>query len=199
MTRILNVALVAGAFSALASPVATVVSTETDAKTHEVKVVFSLSEAAVVTLGAEVSTDGGATWNEVDEKVLRVVGDANRKIAAGEGHTIVWNADRDWPGHPASGEKVRAVVRCWKDDNLPRYFVMSLNDPSVRAYYTKRRYRVGLAPQSIRRTIWSCGESMPKTSSGLWGLPRRKKAVIARRNPSTMSRSVLTITCLFTK
>jgi formylglycine-generating enzyme required for sulfatase activity len=120
----------------LATPIATVTSTTQSATTRMVSVAFDLSEPAIVTLGAQISTDGGSSWTDMDDVVLHVVGDVNRKLAAGSGYTALWNADRDWPGHPAEGETIRPVVRCWTEGNPPDYLVMSLLDKSRRWYFT---------------------------------------------------------------
>ena len=128
----------AGIVAMQANAAATVVSTAQDSQTRQVIVTFNLSEPAIVTLGAEVKMAGGA-WSNVDDKVVHVVGDANRKLAAGNGYRAVWNADRDWPGHPANGESIRAVIRCWSEANPPLYFVMSCTDTSRRWYFTDVR------------------------------------------------------------
>ncbi len=127
-------------------------SAATPAAPRMVSVAFDLAEPAIVTLGAQVSTDGGSTWTDIDDKVVHVVGDVNRKLPAGTGYTALWNADADWPGHPADGESVRTVVRRWTDDNPPLYFVMSCADTSKRWYFTDERQIPGGVTNRLYKT-----------------------------------------------
>ena len=135
-----------------AAPAATVISTTQSATTRMVSVTFDLSEPAIVTLGAQTSADGGSTWADIDGYVVHVVGDVNKKLAAGNGYTALWDADLDWPGHPESGEAIRPVVRCWTEDDPPDWFVMSLLDKSRRWYFTDARQIPGGVTNRLYKT-----------------------------------------------
>ena len=164
------------AASAASAPVATVTATSQDAGTRMVEVTFDLSEPAIVTLGAQVRT-GGGDWVDIDGSVIHVTGDANRPLPAGTGYKAIWNADRDWPGHPADGETVRMAVRCWSEGNPPPYFVMSCEDTSKRWYYTDERQITGGVTNRLYKTdylvmrrvfaknvVWPMGS--PSTETG---------------------------------
>lgn len=149
---LLAASLVLSAVVTAAAPISTITDTEQNPDTRQISVTFDLSEAAIVTLGVQVSTDGGASWADMDTNVVHVVGDVNRRLPAGSGYTAVWNADRDWPGHPASGETIRAVLRCWSDGNPPLYFVMSCADTSKRWYFTDARQIPGGVTNRLYKT-----------------------------------------------
>lgn len=151
MRGILLATILCAAAAMRADAAATVVSTTQDANTRMVEVTFDLSEPAIVTIGAQVRTDGG-DWVDIDGSVIHVTGDANRPLPAGTGYKALWNADRDWPGHPADGETVRMAVRCWSEGNPPPYFVMSCEDTTKRWYYTDERQIPGGVTNRLYKT-----------------------------------------------
>lgn len=151
MRGILLATILCAAAAMRADAAATVVSTTQDANTRMVEVTFDLSEPAIVTIGAQVRTDGG-DWVDIDGSVIHVTGDANQPLPAGTGYKAIWNADRDWPGHPADGETVRMAVRCWSEGNPPPYFVISCEDTGRRWYYTDERQIPGGVTNRLYKT-----------------------------------------------
>ena len=129
---------------ALAAPTITVVSAS-QTGTNVVKVVYSLSEPAIVTF--DVYTNGasialGKAWS--------VEGDINRKLAAGE-HAFDWFQQSDWPADlPAEGCRIALVP--WTLDNPPDYMVVKLGVYSnVTFHATAENVPFGVVSQASRR------------------------------------------------
>ena len=129
---------------ALAAPTVTVVSAS-QTGTNVVKVVYTLSEPAIVTF--DVYTNGasialGKAWS--------VVGDINRKLAAGE-HAFDWFQQSDWPADiPA--EACRIALVPWTLDNPPDYMVVKLGvNSNVTFHATAENVPFGVVSEASRR------------------------------------------------
>ena len=108
-----------GVFAAFAAPSVTVQSAAQDAATGVVTVEYTLSESAIVTF--DVCTNGASV---APDRVWRVCGDINRKLAAGT-HTLQWWPRAEWPdGTPPAGCRVALVP--WTLEDPPDYMVVKL-------------------------------------------------------------------------
>ena len=127
-----------GCVSASAAP-DVVVTSVSQSDSRMLTVTYNLSgEDAVVTLGIETNTqaDASGEWVSIGaENIKFVSGDANRKVTAGTGKTIMWAARKSWPDHNIKTPTVRAVVRAWALTEPPDYMVLDLKGSKVVRYY----------------------------------------------------------------
>lgn len=127
-----------GCVSASAAP-DVVVTSVSQSDSRMLTVNYNLSgEDAVVTLGIETNTqaDASGEWVSIGaENIKFVSGDANRKVTAGTGKTIMWAARKSWPDHNIKTPTVRAVVRAWALTEPPDYMVLDLKGSKVVRYY----------------------------------------------------------------
>ena len=117
--------------AALAAATVTVRSIEeNDART--VKIVYDLSESAVVT--CDIQTNGVSIGAE---NLAGLAGAVNHKIAAGEGKVILWAADRGWPTGHFTDDVVTARVTAWADNDPPDWMVADLRATNLQeiAFY----------------------------------------------------------------
>ena len=108
-----------------------------------VRITYSLSEAAVVTLEVQTNANTGADMNDPGwtsiggPAVCNAQGDVWKRVAAGA-HTITWNARQWWPDHVIAEGGARAKVTAWALDNPPDYMVVDLTAtaaPNTQKYY----------------------------------------------------------------
>ena len=84
------------------------------------------NEPAIVTV--DVQTNGPSGYASVDQTWLtNVVGDVNRKIAAGKNKTITWQPFATVPGR-FRAKDARAVVTLHATNSPPDYIVLDLSD-----------------------------------------------------------------------
>ena len=112
--------LVVGLVSAATPRIVTdSVTAAQDADGALVTVHYRLADAdAIITLDIETNATGTVEgpWVSIgDANIGRVVGDANKRVAAGEDtvRTITWRPDKSWNGPTLATENVRAVVKAW--------------------------------------------------------------------------------------
>ncbi|MBR2983001.1 MAG: formylglycine-generating enzyme family protein [Kiritimatiellae bacterium] len=91
-----------------------------------VSVTYSLSADAIVT--CKMFLDGVAV---ADELAASVYGDVNRRVAAGSGRTVKWNAS----AAGVSGGKISVALTAWPLDNPPDYMAVDLTVANSRRYY----------------------------------------------------------------
>ena len=139
-----SVFFAAFAACAVAAPTVTVVSAS-QTGTNVVRVVYTLSEPAIVTF--DVYTNGasialGKAWS--------VVGDINRKLTAGE-HAFDWFQQSDWPADIPI-EACRITLVPWTLDNPPDYMVVKLGVSSnVTFHASAAEVPFGVTSQASKR------------------------------------------------
>ena len=120
-----------------AEPSVTGISWTQDAATRKVTVTYNLSEPAIVTM--DVCTNGNVSIG--GEHVVSLAGDVNREVAAGDGHSIVWIADKDWSGHNLAAGDLTIAVRAWTKSVPPDYLVVDLRMTNTATCSTLRYYQ----------------------------------------------------------
>ena len=114
----------------------TITSWSQDPATRKVTVTYDLTESAIVTM--DVCTNGNVSI--VGEHIVSLAGDVNREVAAGSGHTILWMADRDWPGHTLQAGEATIVLHAWTKSVPPDYLVVDLRLKNTDTSSTLRYY-----------------------------------------------------------
>ena len=114
----------------------TITSWSQDPATRKVTVTYDLTESAIVTM--DVCTNGNVSIG--GEHIVSLAGDVNREVAAGSGHTILWMADRDWPGHSLQAGEATIVLRAWTKAVPPDYLVVDLRMNNTATCSTLRYY-----------------------------------------------------------
>ena len=114
----------------------TITSWSQDPATRKVTVTYDLTESAIVTM--DVCTNGNVSIG--GEHIVSLAGDVNREVAAGSGHTILWMADRDWPGHTLPAGDATIVLRAWTKAVPPDYLVVDLRMNNTATCSTLRYY-----------------------------------------------------------
>lgn len=107
----------------------TVTEVARDAATDEIVITYDLEETAVVTLA--VAADGVAL---PENRVTLLSGAVNRKVAAGTGLEIRWNATKEVPNLNVANAAV--TLTAWPTDNPPDYMVADLQLANTVRYYT---------------------------------------------------------------
>ena len=134
-----------GVISAFAAPVVTVTSAVQESETNSVKVVYTLSEPAIVTFDVRtnnVSIAEGQVWS--------VLGDINRKLSAGT-HEFIWFPHTGWPANVSVGDCRIALVP-WALDNPPDYMVVKLGlSSNVTFHASAEAVPFGVASEASRR------------------------------------------------
>lgn len=125
-------------FAGAAVPEVTSVKMSQDAS-RLVTIAYTLENGpAVVTVDIETNDTATGAWASIGGKnIQRVTGDVWKKVS-GDGGTIRWQADLDWPDHKIAGNGVRAVVTAWALDNTPDYMIVDLSPsaaPNSQEYY----------------------------------------------------------------
>lgn len=120
-----------------AAPVVSGVSWSQDPATRKVTVTYSLSESAIVTM--DVCTNGNVSIG--GEHVVSLAGDVNREVVAGAGRSIIWVADKDWPGHNLAAGDLTIAVRAWTKSVPPDYLVVDLRMTNTTTRSTLRYYQ----------------------------------------------------------
>jgi len=135
--------LVVGLVSAATPRIVTdSVTAAQDADGALVTVHYRLADAdAIITLDIETNATGTVEgpWVSIgDANIGRVVGDANKRVAADEDtvRTITWRPDKSWNGPTLTAENVRAVVKAWELTTPPDYMVIDLSVTNTVRYYT---------------------------------------------------------------
>ena len=146
---------VLAAFLAFGTPTVSNVSISQDAATKTVTVTYDLDEEAIVTANIRV---GGTPLSAP----ANLVGDVNHVVAAGNGHSIVWNPNLDWPLQSAAN--VSATVSAWTKDVPPDYMVVKLFDDAVGAkrwYYASTNDIPGGATNRIYKSDYLLMRRVP--------------------------------------
>ena len=123
---------------------------------RRVKIVYTLSEPAVVTLDIQTNAMDG-TWASIGgEAVGAATGDVWKRVGAGP-RTIKWQPDTAWPGHKVADGGARAVVTAWAFDNTPDYLVVDISanaQPNTQRYYPSAEFLPGglLGNDDYRKT-----------------------------------------------
>ena len=146
---------VLAAFLAFGTPTVSNVSISQDAATKKVTVTYDLDEEAIVTANILV---GGTPLSAP----ANLAGDVNRVVAAGNGHSIVWNPNLDWPLQSAAN--VSATVSAWTKDVPPDYMVVKLFDDAVGAkrwYYASTNDIPGGATNRIYKSDYLLMRRVP--------------------------------------
>ena len=120
-----------------ADPVVSGVSWKQDTATRKITVTYNLSETAIVTM--DVCTNGNVSIG--GEHVVSLAGDVNREVVAGNGHSIIWVADKDWPGHNTAAGDLSISVRAWTKSVPPDYLVVDLRMTNTTTCSTLRYYQ----------------------------------------------------------
>ena len=114
--------------STIAAPSIANVALSQDASSL-VKITYNLvGEPGIVLL--EILTNGVSIG---ESKVTHVVGDVNRRIAAGNGKTIWWECNRDAPD--VDGSSVSAIVTAYSLDAPPDIMVLDLKSANGCMFY----------------------------------------------------------------
>ncbi len=115
----------------------------------DIRVTFTLDEPAVVT--AEFVMDGVTLPAET---VQTLVGDINRKVAAGN-RSFTWKARKDWPDHTVAAASVR--VTAWAPLAPPDYMAVDLRqnaeEPRVRYYATSNAVPGGVTNRLYKSNV----------------------------------------------
>lgn len=146
---------VLAAFLAFGTPTVSNVSISQDAATKKVTVTYDLDEEAIVTANILV---GGTPLSAP----ANLAGDVNHVVAAGNGHSIVWNPNLDWPLQSAAN--VSATVSAWTKDVPPDYMVVKLFDDAVGAkrwYYASTNDIPGGATNRIYKSDYLLMRRVP--------------------------------------
>ena len=134
-----------------AEPVVSQVEWAWNSDTRKVLVSYNLSEEAIVTM--DVCTNGAVSIGGAH--VVSLVGDVNREVSAGENRTIMWFADRDWPGNSVSAGNVSIVVKAWKKSVPPDYLVVDLRMTNTATCCTLRYYSdASFIPYGVTNDIY---------------------------------------------
>lgn len=129
MKTLFSLLVLMTAASAASAQAVTVRSVSRDAETDEIVVTYDLAEDAVVTMS--VTADGVAV---PEGRVTRLAGAVNRKVAAGTGLEIRWNATKETPELKSANAAVKLTA--WPLDNPPDYMVADLQLANTVRYYT---------------------------------------------------------------
>ena len=144
-------AFAAALFTGAAAAGVSITSWSQDPGTRKVTVTYSLTEAAIVTM--DVCTNGNVSIGS--DHIVSLAGDVNMEVAAGEGHTIQWMADRDWPGHSLSAGEATIVLRAWTKAVPPDYLVVDLRMTNTATRSTLRYYADAAAiPGGVTNDIY---------------------------------------------
>lgn len=163
-TIMLTASLIASA--SVFAEVATVSNVEIaqDARTRRVKVEYSLSAPAVVTLDIHTNNGENAYASIGAKHVVTVWGDANRRVspAAAGKNVIYWQPDKDWNGFKfTEDDKVKAVVTAYADDATPDYMAVSLTTSSNVFYYVSEDAVPGGVTDDRYKTDWLLLRKIP--------------------------------------
>lgn len=120
--------------AAVATPVVSGFSVVQDGS-RQVKVAFTLSEPAIVTLAAETNRGDGVYCPIGDENIGFLTGDANRVVGAGQ-REIVWRPTKSWPQQVVTGGKMRIGVKAWATNAPPDWMVVDLKMKGFVRYYS---------------------------------------------------------------
>jgi len=120
-------------FCAGVTSAATISSVEVrhDAATARVAVSYELDAKAIVTL--DVKTNGVSIG---DAHLRRVVGDVNRVVPSGSGHTLYWMSAKDFPEAKVDDGTLEVELKAWDLANPPDYLVADLTVTNGVRYYT---------------------------------------------------------------
>ena len=165
------VCMTAGVAVAVASaaPVVSNVSMTQSSGGRLVRIKYSLSEDAVVTLDVMTNaTPNAATgWTSIGgEAVCNAQGAVWRKVtsadADGEGkYMITWRPDLSWAGEQGKGFKVpdgcaKAVVTAWSLNNTPNYMVVDIT--STGGAGTEKYYPAAdFVPSGVTNSLYKTG------------------------------------------
>ena len=165
------VCMTAGVAVAVASaaPVVSNVSMTQASGGRLVRIKYSLSEDAVVTLDVMTNaTPNAATgWTSIGgEAVCNAQGAVWRKVtsadADGEGkYMITWRPDLSWAGEQGKGFKVpdgcaKAVVTAWSLNNTPNYMVVDIT--STGGAGTEKYYPAAdFVPSGVTNSLYKTG------------------------------------------
>jgi formylglycine-generating enzyme required for sulfatase activity len=100
------------------------------------EITYNLSESAIVTI--DVCTNG--TVSIGSENFTTLAGEVNKEVPQGDGHKILWFADRDWPGHEIAENGLTVVVKAWTKAVPPDYLVVDLRLAHTATSETLRYY-----------------------------------------------------------
>lgn len=103
------------------------------AGTRHIKVTYSLSEAAIITL--TVATNGVPLQESL---VTELSGDVNRLVTAGLDKEMIWNVEADWPEQLTAD--LQAGVTAWEADDPPPVMVVNLSEGASAANYPVNYY-----------------------------------------------------------
>ena len=136
MKNITTLAILAAVACVHATPAISNFSWTQDPATRKVTVTYDLSETAIVTM--DVCTNGNVSIG--GEHIVSLAGDVNREIQAGEGHRIIWVADKDWPGHNVGAGALAITLRTWTTAVPPDYLVVDLRMTNTATCSTRWYY-----------------------------------------------------------
>lgn len=113
----------------VASPTVSDVSVAFDMEARMMKIDYSLSEKAIVTV--DIQTNGVSIGAE---KFADVAGDVNGVVKAGRG-TISWRPGHLWPNQKFDTPIFKAQVRAWALDAPPPYLVVWITEEKAKVRY----------------------------------------------------------------
>ena len=125
------------------------VTVEQDTVTRTVKVSYTLSEDAIVTVDFQTNTvaSGDGEWVSVGGKAQQsVAGDVNGWVKAtgeGEMRRAFWFPDATWEGFEMPAAQLRAEIKTWTKLNPPDYMVVDLRTETNVTYYLGADYLPG--------------------------------------------------------
>lgn len=122
-----------------------------DPGTRKVTITYNLDEDAIITM--DVCTNGTASIG--GEHVVSLAGAVNRMVSADEDHTIIWLADKDWPGQRFDAGDLTVVVRAWTAATPPDYLVVDLRMTNTATCSTLRYYQdASFIPGGVTNDIY---------------------------------------------
>jgi formylglycine-generating enzyme required for sulfatase activity len=135
-TMILSVSVLAAAAAYPENGPVSGVSWTYDSGRRIAEITYNLSESAIVTI--DVCTNG--TVSIGPENFTTLAGEVNKEVPQGDGHKILWFADRDWPGHEIAENGLTVVVKAWTKAVPPDYLVVDLRLAHTATSETLRYY-----------------------------------------------------------
>ena len=122
-----------------------------DSDQRIVQITYSLSESAIVTI--DVCTNGVVSIGS--QNFTTLAGEVNKEVATGNGHKILWFADRDWSGHEIAESDLTVVVKAWTKAVPPDYLVVDLRLSHTATSETLRYYAdAGAIPGGVTNDLY---------------------------------------------
>ena len=178
MKRLASIFAAVCALSASATPAIENYSVEQVWGEKVLKVSFTLTEKAILTV--DILTNGvsiGAeNYSKLCEPLATAEGfPANKAVAAGE-HVWMWRPTMEWPGRKVASEYFQVELKAWSFDDPPDYMVIDYGTKSNAVFYA----RVEDIPGGIKTADPNDADAVAELASD----PYRTTKIVLRKIPA---------------